>query len=82
MKKDLHMTDLEFMERHQAFLEEVEKEPGQQLDAVTRATVILASLIGCQGTCEYQEVLKNALKDGLTPVVAKEIVYQARCLSR
>lgn len=77
MKKDLHINDLEFMERHEAFLEEVENESGQQLDTETRWMAILASLIGCQGICEYQEVLAKALKEGLAPVIAKEIVYQA-----
>lgn len=75
---DLHKTDLEFMERFEHFaLEEVVKEEGQQLPEETRYMAILATLIGCQGTEAYQEVLPKALEAGLTPVMVKEIVYQA-----
>ncbi|MDO5336333.1 MAG: carboxymuconolactone decarboxylase family protein [Eubacteriales bacterium] len=75
---DLHKTDPEFMERFEHFaLEEVVKEEGQQLPEETRYMAILATLIGCQGTEAYQEVLPKALEAGLTPVMVKEIVYQA-----
>lgn len=71
-------TDPEFMERltHFAF-EEVVNEPGIELPDDTRYMAILATLLGCQGTDVYREILPKALDNGLTPVMVKEIVYQA-----
>lgn len=75
---NLYVTDPEFMERFEHFaFEEVPNEDGQQLDDVTRYMAILATLIGCQGVEEYCIVLPRALDAGVTPVAAKEIVYQA-----
>jgi 4-carboxymuconolactone decarboxylase len=39
--------------------------------------VQLAALIGCQGLSEYRVMLGAALTAGVTPVEAREIVYQA-----
>ena len=39
--------------------------------------VQLAALIGCQALSEYRVMLGAALTVGVTPVEAKEIVYQA-----
>jgi alkylhydroperoxidase/carboxymuconolactone decarboxylase family protein YurZ len=47
------------------------------LDKKTRMMVILASLIAQQTLSEYKVMLNGALNIGLTPVEAKEIVYQA-----
>ena len=71
-------TDPEFAERfaHFAF-DEVVNEEGQQLDAPTRYLAILATLIGCSGVDAYREILPTALQEGITPVMAKEVVYQA-----
>ena len=38
---------------------------------------ILAALIGCGGVDAYKEMLLQALENGITPIAAKEIVYQA-----
>ena len=71
-------TDPEFAERFEHFaFEEVPKEEGQQLDEVTRHIAILATLLGCQGVDEFKLALPRALDAGLTPVMVKEIVYQA-----
>lgn len=71
-------TDPEFRKITEHFaLEEVMKEPGQELPDDTRYLVILATLIGCQGMEVYKEMLPLALEHGLTPVMVKEIVYQA-----
>ena len=73
-----HETDPEFMERFEHFaFDEVINEPGQQLDDVTRHMAILATLLGCQGTDMFRQALPCALDAGVTPVMAKEIVYQA-----
>lgn len=73
-----HITDPEFTERFEHFaFNEVVNEENQQLDAPTRYMVILATLIGCQGLDAYKEILPSALDNGLTPVMIKEIVYQA-----
>jgi len=47
------------------------------LDTRTRLMVQLASLIACQALSEYRVMLGAALTVGVTPVEAKEIVYQA-----
>lgn len=76
--KDYRKTDPEFMERFEHFaFEEVVKEPGQQLEETTRHMAILATLLGCQGTDEFRLELPRALDAGITPVMAKEIIYQA-----
>ena len=71
-------TDPEFMERLEHFaFDEVVNEPGQQLDDTTRHMAILATLLGCQGMDAFRLELPRALNAGITPVMAKEIVYQA-----
>ena len=72
---DLHITDPEFTERfeHFAFTEV----PSGQLDEKTRYMTILATLIGCGGIDAYKDMLREALENGITPVMVKEIVYQA-----
>lgn len=73
-----HETDPEFMEifEHFAF-DEVVNEEGQQLDDVIRHMAIMATLLGCQGEQEFWLELPRALDAGVTPVMAKEIIYQA-----
>lgn len=71
-------TDPEFMERMEHFtLEEVVKEPGQELPDDVRYLAILSTLLGCQGLEVYKNKLPEALEHGVTPVMAKEMVYQA-----
>ncbi|BBF41754.1 4-carboxymuconolactone decarboxylase [Lachnospiraceae bacterium KM106-2] len=47
------------------------------IDEKTRYTVILATLLGCQGVDEFKRILPLALDGGVTPIEAKEIIYQA-----
>jgi 4-carboxymuconolactone decarboxylase len=47
------------------------------LGARTRLLVQLACLIACQGLTEYRVILGAALTEGITPIEAKEVVYQA-----
>lgn len=47
------------------------------LDVRARLMVQLAAIIACQALREYRVMLGAALTAGLTPVEAKEIVYQA-----
>ena len=75
---DMKRTDPEFAERFEHFaFDEVVNEEGQQLPAPTRYLAILATLIGCGGTDAYRELLPEALENAVTPVMAKECVYQA-----
>lgn len=75
---DLYKTDPEFAERFAYFaFTEVPNEENEQLEERTRYMAILATLIGCGGLDAYREMLLKALENGVTPVVAKEIVYQA-----
>ena len=78
MTMNYRETDPEFSERFEHFAyDEVVNEPGQQLDEVTRHMAILATLLGCQGTEAFRRELPQALDAGVTPVMAKEIIYQA-----
>ena len=75
---DFQRQDPEFAERFEHFaFDEVVNEPGQQLDDVTRHLAILATLLGCQGIDAFREELPAALDGGVTPVMAKEVIYQA-----
>lgn len=75
---DFKRQDPEFAERFEHFaFNEVVNEPGQQLDDVTRHLAILATLLGCQGIDAFREELPTALDGGVTPVMAKEVIYQA-----
>lgn len=76
---NLKKTDPEFAQRHEAFAnKEVVEEPGMELDEKTRYLSILAALLGCQGLDAFKVVLEEALvQEALTPVEAKEVVYQA-----
>lgn len=72
----LRETDPEFMERFENFaFDEVVN--SDDLDDRTRMMAILATLLGCQGVELFQVMLPAALETGVTPVEAKEIVYQA-----
>ena len=78
MMKNFWETDPEFMERFDHFaFDEVVNEPEQTLEPVTRHMAILATLLGCQGIDAFKEELPDALDAGVTPIQAKEIVYQA-----
>ena len=58
-------------------LEETVKEPGQELPEDIRYLAVLSTLLGCQGLDVYKYILPKALDGGLTPVMVKEMVYQA-----
>lgn len=76
--KNYHLTDPEFAERFEHFaFEEVVHEKGQTLDEVTRHMAVLAALLGCQGVDAFRLEVPRALDAGVTPVMVKEIVYQA-----
>lgn len=69
-------TDPEFIERFDNFaFDEVVNQ--DDLDDKTRFMAILATLIGCQGIDEFKAILPAAFNFGVTPVEAKEIVYQS-----
>ena len=69
-------TDPEFIERFDNFaFDEVISQ--DDLDDKPRFMAILATLLGCQGTDEFQAMIPAALNFGVTPVEIKEIVYQA-----
>ncbi len=48
-----------------------------KLDIRTRLMVQLAAIIACQAVREYRAMLGAALNIGVTPVEAKEILYQS-----
>ena len=72
----LAVTDPELIEVFDNFaFDEVLRD--SKLDVRTRLMVQLASLIASQALGEYRVLLGAALEVGVTPVEAKEIVYQA-----
>ncbi len=76
--QELKITDPEFAEFYSRFAgDEVVNEPGKGLDEPTRYLAILAALLGCQGRELFRALLPQALGAGVTPVEAKEVVYQA-----
>lgn len=73
---DLKVTDPELIEIFDNFaFEEILQY--DELDPRTRLMVQLAAAIACQGLTQYRMLLGAALSVGVTPVEAKEIVYQA-----
>jgi 4-carboxymuconolactone decarboxylase len=72
----LRVTDPEFIEVFDNFAFDEVLSHGN-LDTKTRLMVILASLIAQQTLSEFKVTLGGALNIGVTPVEAKEIVYQS-----
>lgn len=73
-----YITDPDYMKRFEHFVSvDVINDENQKLDDMTRYIVILATLMGCQGLDAYEELLPNALESQVTPIMIKEIVYQA-----
>ena len=72
----LKVTDPELIEVFDNFAFD-EVLSGSSLDIRTRLMVQLAALIGCQALSGYRVMLGAALTAGVTPVEAREIVYQA-----
>jgi 4-carboxymuconolactone decarboxylase len=75
-KSTLKLTDPEFIELFDNFAFDEVLAHGD-LDDRTRLMVILAALIASQTLSEYKVMLRGALNIGVTPVEAKEILYQA-----
>jgi 4-carboxymuconolactone decarboxylase len=72
----LAATDPELIETFDNFaFDEVLRE--SKLDMRTRLMVQLAAIIACQAVNEYRVMLGAALKVGVTPIEAKEILYQS-----
>src|SRR5271167_780130 len=72
----LTVTDPELIETFDNFaFDEVLRE--SRLDIRTRLMVQLASMIACQAVNEYRVMLGAALNVGVTPIEAKEILYQS-----
>ena len=75
-KSDFLRTDPEFIERFDNFaFDEVVNTV--YLDDEHRYIGWLSTLLGCQGIDEYSCILPAALRNGISPVQVKEIVYQA-----
>lgn len=75
---NLHKTDPEFIKIFKHFTQnEIEDNKNIKLPSTTKYMVILATLIGCNGIDAYKNILPEALDNGITPVVIKEIVYQS-----
>ncbi len=72
----LAVTDPELIEMFDNFAFDEVLQHGN-LDTRTRLMVQLAAIISCQAVREYRAMLGAALNVGVTPVEAKEILYQA-----
>ena len=73
---NLAQTDPELVERFDNFAFDEVVHQGD-LEDRPRMMAILATLLGCQGVEAFRDMLPAALNLGVTPVEAKEIVYQA-----
>lgn len=72
----LKHTDPELVELFDNWaFDEVQEHGG--LDSRTRLMVQLAAIIACRSVNEYRIMLGGALNIGVTPIEAKEVVYQA-----
>lgn len=73
---ELASTDPGFHEYFSNFA--FDEVPSQtQLDPKIQHLTLLAALIGCQAQKEFRTALCAALKQGISPVAAKEVTYQA-----
>ena len=73
---ELAVTDPELIEVFDNFaFDEVLRE--SKLDVKTRLMIQLAAIIACQAVKEYRVMLGAALNVGVTPIEAKEILYQS-----
>lgn len=78
LKTDLSQTDPVFAQFFRFFDEkEVQALVEPVLGTERRHFVILAALLGCGGKEEFEVRLAQALDAGVTPIQAREILYQA-----
>jgi 4-carboxymuconolactone decarboxylase len=75
-KSTLKVTDPELIEVFDNFAFD-EVIAHSKLDTKTRVILILASIIGNQAVSEFKIIVAAALNVGVTPIEAKEIVYQS-----
>ena len=73
--KNLWDTDVEFIERMDLFLKDVEDEP--ELNERTRTLAICASLVGCQALDVFTCIVEDTLEVSLKAIELKELLYQA-----
>src|ERR1700675_3692330 len=72
----LAVADPELIETFDNFaFDEVLRE--SKLDMRTRLMIQLAAILACQAVNEYRVMLGAALNIGVTPIEAKEILYQS-----
>ena len=69
-------TDPEFVAAFEDFIN-LDVKPHGNLPSKTRWLVIMAAHIATQSPNEYKVILRESIKDGVSPTEAKEVVYQA-----
>ena len=69
-------TDPEFVAAFEDFIN-LDVKPHGSLPSKTRWLVIMAAHIATQSPNEYKIILRESLKDGVSPIKAKEVIYQA-----
>ena len=72
----LTQTDSEFIENYANFAFDEVFAHSKSIDLQTRLKLILAALIAVQGKEEFRTMLIASLKNGVSPVEIKEIIYQ------
>ena len=75
--RGLAQTDPEFIEIYVNFAFDEVFTESKKLDLQTRLKLILGALVAVQGMNEFKTILKAALKNGVSPVEIKEILYQS-----
>lgn len=74
---ELAKTDPEFMQNYVNFAFDEVYQESAILPLPTRLKLILGSLIATQGINEFKNFAQASLKNGVSPVEIKEIIYQA-----
>lgn len=75
--RGLAKTDPEFMEIYMNFAFDEVFAQSSKLDLQTRLKLILGALVAVQGMNEFTTILPAALKNGVSPIEIKEILYQS-----
>lgn len=74
---ELAKTDPEFMQNYANFAFDEVYQESEILPLQTRLKLILGSLIATQGINEFKNFAQASLKNDVSPVEIKEIIYQA-----
>lgn len=76
LSENIRKNDPEFADHFERFAFDEVASSGE-IDPQTRFIAVLAALMGCGGEDAFSQMLPEAISAGVSPVMLKEIVYQA-----